>query len=289
MEDVAGKVAFVTGAASGMGLAMARSFAAAGMKVVLADVEEEALEQARASFGPTNADVIAVRVDVTDRDAMAAAADRTEEAFGKVHVLVNNAGVAVGGSIADMAYTDWDWVVGVNLDGVVNGVQTFLPRILAHGEGGHIVTTASLAGLLPFAGLGVYNTTKYAVVGMSEAMRADLADQGIGVSVLCPGLVNTNIFDSGRNRPAELLSGTDTATIGLADDADDEERQVRLEAARASALEPEIVGDMVLHAIQENEAYIFTHPEYVQQVNERQDEVSASFTRWRAYREEQGA
>ena len=289
MEDVAGKVAFVTGAASGMGLAMARSFAAAGMKVVLADVEEEALEQARASFGPTNADVIAVRVDVTDRDAMAAAADRTEEAFGKVHVLVNNAGVAVGGSIADMAYTDWDWVVGVNLDGVVNGVQTFLPRILAHGEGGHIVTTASLAGLLPFAGLGVYNTTKYAVVGMSEAMRADLADQGIGVSVLCPGLVNTNIFDSGRNRPAELLSDTDTATIGLADDADDEERQLRLEAARASALEPDVVGDMVLHAIQENEAYIFTHPEYVQQVNERQDEVSASFARWRAYREAQGA
>ena len=288
MEDVAGKVAFVTGAASGMGLAMARSFAAAGMKVVLADVEEEALEQARASFGPTNADVIAIRVDVTDRDAMAAAADRTEEAFGKVHVLVNNAGVAVGGSIADMAYTDWDWVVGVNLDGVVNGVQTFLPRILAHGEGGHIVTTASLAGLLPFAGLGVYNTTKYAVVGMSEAMRADLADQDIGVSVLCPGLVNTNIFDSGRNRPQELQSETDTATIGLEDEDDDEERQLRLEAARASALDPDVVGDMVLHGIQENEAYIFTHPEYVKEVNERQEDVSASFARWRAYREEQG-
>ena len=288
MQDVAGKVAFVTGAASGMGLAMARSFAAAGMKVVLADVEEEALEQARASFGPTNADVIAIRVDVTDRDAMAAAADRTEEAFGKVHVLVNNAGVAVGGSIADMAYTDWDWVVGVNLDGVVNGVQTFLPRILAHGEGGHVVTTASLAGLLPFAGLGVYNTTKYAVVGMSEALRADLADKNVGVSVLCPGLVNTNIFDSGRNRPTELQSDTDTATMNLEDDEDDEERQLRLEAARASALEPDVVGDMVLHAIQENEAYIFTHPEYVKEVSERQEEVSASFARWRAFREEQG-
>ena len=182
MKDVAGKVAFVTGAASGMGLTMARSFAAAGMKVVLADIEEEALERARASFGPTNADVIAIRVDVTDREAMAAAADRTEEAFGKVHVLCNNAGVAVSGSIADMAYTDWDWVVGVNLDGVVNGVQTFLPRILAHGEGGHIVNTASLAGLLPFARLGVYNTTKFAVVGMSEALRADLAERNVGVS-----------------------------------------------------------------------------------------------------------
>ena len=289
MEDVAGKVAFVTGAASGMGLAIARSFAAAGMKVVLADVEEEALEEARASFGPTNADVIAVRVDVTDRDAMAAAADRTEEAFGKVHVLVNNAGVAVGGSIADMAYTDWDWVVGVNLDGVVNGVQEFLPRILAHGEGGHIVNTASLAGLLPFGGLGVYNTTKFAVVGMSEALRADLAAQDIGVSVLCPGVVNTNIFDSGRNRPAELQSETDTATLGLMDDEDDdEENQLRVAAARATALEPDVVGDMVLHGIQENEAYIFTHPEYVQAVSERQEEVSASFARWRAFREEQG-
>ncbi|MYE80603.1 MAG: SDR family NAD(P)-dependent oxidoreductase [Gammaproteobacteria bacterium] len=289
MEDVAGKVAFVTGAASGMGLAIARSFAAAGMKVVLADVEEEALEEARASFGPTNADVIAVRVDVTDRDAMAAAADRTEEAFGKVHVLVNNAGVAVGGSIADMAYTDWDWVVGVNLDGVVNGVQEFLPRILAHGEGGHIVNTASLAGLLPFGGLGVYNTTKFAVVGMSEALRADLAAQDIGVSVLCPGVVNTNIFESGRNRPAALQSETDTATLGLMDDEEgDEENRLRVEAARATALEPDVVGDMVLHGIQENEAYIFTHPEYVQAVSERQEEVSASFARWRAFREEQG-
>ena len=291
MEDVAGKVAFVTGAASGMGLAMARSFAAAGMKVVLADVEEEALERARASFGPTNADVIAIRVDVTDRDAMAEAADRTEEAFGKVHVLCNNAGVAVSGSIADMAYEDWDWVVGVNVDGVVNGVQAFLPRILAHGEGGHVVNTASLAGLLPFSGLGVYNATKYAVVGMSEAMRDDLAEQNIGVSVLCPGLVNTNIFDSGRNRPADLQSDADTASLTLPGedgDADDPEREARMEAIRATALDPDVVGDMVLHGIQENEAYIFTHPQYVREVNERQEEITASFARWRAFREEQG-
>ena len=291
MEDVAGKVAFVTGAASGMGLAMARSFAAAGMKVVLADVEDEALERARASFGPTNADVIAIRVDVTDRDAMADAADRTEEAFGKVHVLCNNAGVAVSGSIADMAYEDWDWVVGVNVDGVVNGVQTFLPRILAHGEGGHIVNTASLAGLLPFSGLGVYNATKYAVVGMSEAMRDDLAEQNIGVSVLCPGLVNTNIFDSGRNRPADLQSDADTASLTLPGedgDADDPEQEARMEAIRATALDPDVVGDMVLHGIQKNEAYIFTHPQYVREVNERQEEITASFARWRAFREEQG-
>lgn len=285
MKDVAGKVAFVTGAASGMGLTMARSFAAAGMKVVLADIEEEALEQARASFGPTHADVIAIRVDVTDREAMAAAADRAEAAFGKVHVLCNNAGVAVSGSIADMAYTDWDWVVGVNLDGVVNGVQTFLPRILAHGEGGHIVNTASLAGLLPFAGLGVYNTTKFAVVGMSEALRADLAEWNVGVSVLCPGVVNTNIFDSGRNRPEALRSDTDTSAISM---PDAEEIQARLREALTSILEPNVVGDMVLHAIQEDEAYIFTHPEFEAAVNARQEEVAASFARWRAYREQEG-
>ena len=285
MKDVAGKVAFVTGAASGMGLTMARSFAAAGMKVVLADIEEDALEQARASFGPTNADVIAIRVDVMDREAMAAAADRAEAAFGKVHVLCNNAGVAVSGSIADMAYTDWDWVVGVNLDGVVNGVQTFLPRILAHGEGGHIVNTASLAGLLPFAGLGVYNTTKFAVVGMSEALRADLAERNVGVSVLCPGVVNTNIFDSGRNRPEALRSDTDTSAISM---PDAEEIQARLREALTSILEPNVVGDMVLHAIQEDEAYIFTHPEFEAAVNARQEEVAAAFARWRAYREQEG-
>ncbi len=287
MKDVAGKVAFVTGAASGMGLTMARSFAAAGMKVVLADIEEEALAQARASFGPTNADVIAIRVDVTDRDAMAAAADRTEAAFGKVHVVCNNAGVAVSGSIADMAYTDWDWVVGVNLDGVVNGVQTFLPRILAHGEGGHIVNTASLAGLLPFAGLGVYNTTKFAVVGMSEALRADLAERNVGVSVLCPGVVNTNIFDSGRNRPEALQSDTDTAAISMPG-PDAEEIQARLREALTTILEPDVVGDMVLHAIQQDEAYIFTHPEFEEAVNARQQEVAASFARWQAYREQEG-
>ena len=288
MKDVAGKVAFVTGAASGMGLAMAKSFAAAGMKVVLADIEEDALERARASFGPTNANVIAIQVDVTDRDAMSAAADRAEEAFGKVHVVCNNAGVAVGGSVADMAYTDWDWVLGVNLDGVVNGVQTFIPRILTHGEGGHIVNTASMAGLLAFPRLGVYNTTKYAVVGMSEAMRVDLAEYGVGVSVLCPGVVNTNIFESGRNRPAELRSETDTASLTLMADLSDEDTKARREELFANALEPDVVGDMVLHAIERNEAFIFTHPEFETMVTAHHDEVTASFARWRTYRQQQG-
>jgi len=155
MRDVTGKVAFITGGASGMGLAMARSFAAAGMKVAIADIEQDALDRVKAEFDASNAEVITLQVDVTDRAAMEAAADATEAAFDKVHVLVNNAGVAVGGSLDQMSYEDWDWVMGVNLDGVVNGLQAFVQRIKAHGEGGHVVNTASLAGHFAIPGLGV--------------------------------------------------------------------------------------------------------------------------------------
>ena len=211
MRDVAGKVAFVTGGASGIGLAMARSFSAAGMKVAIADIEEQALAQAQAYFAPSNAEVIALRVDVTDRDAMAHAADETERAFGKVHVVCNNAGVAVAGPMEKMSYADWDWVVGVNLHGVINGVQTFARRIMAHGEGGHFVNTSSLAGQVAVPGFSVYNTTKFAVVGLSETMRAEFAAHDIGVSVLCPGFVNTNIFASERNRPVALWAQPDSA------------------------------------------------------------------------------
>ena len=145
MEQVAGKVAFITGGASGLGLAMARSFTAAGMKVVIADIEDESLEKASVEFQDTNADVITMKVDVTNREAMQQAADDTIKAFGKVHVVCNNAGVAMSGNIADMTYKDWDWVTRVNLDGVINGMVTFAKLIKSHGEGGHIVNTASMA------------------------------------------------------------------------------------------------------------------------------------------------
>ena len=155
MKDVEGKVAFITGGASGMGLAMARSFAKAGMKVVVVDVEDAALARVRSEFAGSNA-FLALKVDVTDRAAMAAAADATERAFGKVHVVCNNAGVAVGGTIDQMTYKDWDWVMGVNLQGVINGVQTFIERMKKHGEGGHFVNTASMAGQIAIGGLSVY-------------------------------------------------------------------------------------------------------------------------------------
>ena len=288
MRDITGKVAFITGGASGMGLAMARSFAAAGMKVAIADVEQDALDRVKAEFNASNAEVITLQVDVTDRAAMEAAADATEAAFDKVHVLVNNAGVAVGGSLDQMSYEDWDWVMGVNLDGVVNGLQAFVQRIKAHGEGGHVVNTASLAGHFAIPGLGVYTATKYAVVGISETLRADLKQHDIGVSVLCPGVVNTNIFDSGRNRPSHLQGETDTAKMVLSEDVAEPEREQRMAEMMARALDPAVVGDMVLHSIQEDEFYIFSHPEVEPMVSGRAAEVTDAFARWRKYREDHG-
>ena len=279
MRDVAGKVAFVTGGASGIGLAMARSFSSAGMKVAIADIEEQALEQAAASFAPSNAEVIALRVDVTDRDAMARAADETERAFGRVHVVCNNAGVGITGPMEKMSYADWDWVVGVNLHGVINGVQTFARRIMTHGEGGHFINTSSLAGQVAIPGFGVYNTTKFAVVGLSETMRAEFAAHDIGVSVLCPGFVNTKIFTSERNRPGTLhAQGDDPRPMDLA----------AYEKFMETLLDPAIVGDMTLYAIQHDEAYIFTHPELAAGVSSRLAEIEASCARWRRYKERRG-
>ena len=201
MRHVRGKTAFITGGASGMGLAMARSFRAAGMKVVITDVEPAALDAVRAEFESSNAEFLTLPLDVADRAAFEEAAAAAEARFGKVHLVCNNAGVAVGGPIDRMTYNDWDWVTNVNYHGVVNGIRTFVDRIKAHGEGGHFVNTASMAGHISIPGLSVYTATKFAVVGISETMRTDLLPHDIGVSVLCPGLVNTNIFDSGATDP----------------------------------------------------------------------------------------
>ena len=285
MQDVAGKVAFITGGASGMGLAMARSFSRAGMKVVITDVEETALAKVRAEFEASNAEFLDLKVDVTDRDAMAQAADAVEERFGKIHVVCNNAGVAAGGTVDAHTYNDWDWVTRVNIDGVVNGVQTFVERIKRHGEGGHFVNTASMAGHIAVPGLGIYGMTKFAVVGLSETMRIDLAPHNIGVSALCPGVVNTNIFTSERNRPETLPGETRTALMA---NATEEEWADRMEQIRDGALDPAVVGDMVLHAIRENEFYIFTHPELKAMSDARFEEMSAAYERWNGYREERG-
>jgi len=284
LRELPGKTAFVTGGASGIGLAIARSLSGAGMKVVIADIEQAALDAVQAEFEASNAEFLAVQVDVTDRSAMAAAADAAEERFGNVHVVCNNAGVVVAGRIDEMAYNDWDWVLGVNIGGVVNGVQTFTNRIKAHGEGGHIVNTASMAGHISVPGLGVYTATKFAVVGLSETMRADLLPHNIGVSVLCPGVVDTNIFEAERNRPDELGQGAAPVRETLRE----EESEDLIEDLRARAIDPARVGDMVLHAIREDEFYIFTHPDIEMMTDLRKAEMADAFARWREYEQKLG-
>jgi NAD(P)-dependent dehydrogenase (short-subunit alcohol dehydrogenase family) len=231
---------------------------------------------------------IAVRTDVSRLEQVQALADRAFAEMGAVHVLCNNAGVALWGGLESATHRDWEWAIGVNLWGVIHGVETFVPRMIAQHVPGHIVNTASMAGLIASQGLGVYNTTKYAVVGMSETMRADLAPHNIGVSVLCPGVVTTNIFDSGRNRPEDLKGETDTASLVLTTDMSDAERAERMQQIMASALDPAVVGDMVLAAIQTDDPYIFTHPDLKPMVDARSAAINASFARWAQYRKDHG-
>ena len=212
MRDVEGKVAFITGGGSGVGLGLARAFVAAGMKVAIADVRADHLEEATAALGD---DVLAIRLDVTDREAFARAADETERALGNVHVLCNNAGVNLFNDIADATYQDWDWVLGVNLGGVVNGIVTFVPRIKAHGDGGHVVNTASMAAFVAGPGAGIYTTAKFGVHGLSDALRWSLLPHGIGVSMVCPGLVKSKIYESDLIRPAELSTRGDPRGRGV--------------------------------------------------------------------------
>lgn len=200
MRDLIGKTAFVTGGGSGIGLALGRAFAEAGMQVMLADIEADALAVAVESLRSIGPGVRGVDCDVTDPVSMERAARASHEAFGNVHVLCNNAGVAGGGGIDDISLETWRWVLDVNLLGVLHGVRAFLPRIRAHGEGGHIVNTASMAGLNSGLGFSPYSTSKFAVVNMSEGLAKQLAPIGIGVTVLCPGFVRTRMPESARTR-----------------------------------------------------------------------------------------
>ena len=276
MKDVAGKTAFITGGASGMGLAMTRSFASAGMNVVVADIESNALTAVADEFAESNAAVLALQVDVADTKSVADAASTTKEAFGNVHVLVNNAGIATGGLLAEAEPNDWRWTMNVNLDGVFNGLHAFLPDMMAHGEPGHVVNTASLAGHMPVRSLGVYVASKFAVVGLSETLRDELSESPIDVSVLCPGVVNTNIFTSTRNRPASLPVTQETEFDDPANSA------TRLDS-EFNVIEPDVVGDIVLHAIQHHQFYIFTHPEFAESVATRTKEIEEAFAYWEDY------
>ncbi len=203
MQELSGRVAVITGGASGIGLATARRLAGEGMRLVLADIEQAALDTAVAEIAALGAEVLGVRTDVGDLQQVQALADTTCAHFGGAHLIFNNAGVAVFGPIQEMTHADWEWVLRVDLWGVIHGVEAFVPRLIAQNQGGHIVNTASFAGLVPNEGLGVYCVAKYGVVALSECLSRDLRPYGIGVSVLCPMVLATNIRHSERNRPPE--------------------------------------------------------------------------------------
>ena len=269
MEEVVGKTAFVTGGASGIGLGLSEAFLAAGMNVVIADLRPDHLETAleRLDGSGRRQNVHATELDVTDREGLARAADEAERVFGSVHVLCNNAGMGILGPVTLARYDDWDWGLGVLLGGVVNGIQTFLPRLLAHGEGGHIVNTASMAGVVPIPGAAIYITAKAAVIGLSEALRGELAGEGIGVSVFCPGPVQTNIREGGRMRP-ERYSNSGYTEL---------EQELEERANSPLWMDPRECGERVLAGIRRDDLYIFTHREFREGADERFRAMLASF------------
>jgi NAD(P)-dependent dehydrogenase (short-subunit alcohol dehydrogenase family) len=278
MRDVAGKVAFITGGDSGIGLGIARAFTDAGMKVVITYRTRSHLDEAMKLLQGAADRVHAISLDVTDRAGMEQAAAETIQVFGKVHVLVNNAGVAVIGGLSRASYEDWDWAMSVNAGGVFNGVRTFLPRIQAQGEGGQIVSVSSLAGLLGHAPAGVYTASKFAVVGMMEALRAELADTNIGVTVFCPGIVNTNIGSSARNRPAGAAAAPKVDPGFKLDPAMMAQMQKAMSESHGvpPGMDPLDAGQRVLRAVRRNDLYVLTTPEFEPEFAARGEAIVAS-------------
>lgn len=255
MKNLNGKVAVVTGAASGIGKAMAERFARAGMKLVLVDIEEDALEQTASALRDEGAEVFTQIVDVADADKMDALRDAVFEHFGTAHVICNNAGVAAAGKTWELTTADWEFTMRPNIWGVIHGIRVFGPRLIEQGEG-HFVNTASMAGLVAMGNMAPYNVTKFGVVALSETLYWDLQNEGtdVGVSVLCPAFVNTRIWDSQRNRPAHLQNKPDSTQS-----ADFEAGQKMMKHVVESGIPAEDVADRVHDAVVNNELYILTH------------------------------
>jgi NAD(P)-dependent dehydrogenase (short-subunit alcohol dehydrogenase family) len=255
VDPFAGRTAVVTGAGSGIGRALALALARAGASVVAADVDAAALTETRQAITQQGGAALAVPTDVADLPQVQALADQAFTRFGAVHVLCNNAGVVVHGNLASATHEDWRWVIGVNLWGVIHGLLAFLPRMIAQGSGGHVVNTASMAGLIASQGLGVYNTTKYAVVGLSETLAKDLRPHDIGVTVLCPMGVATRIREAERSRPAHLRRpvGPGAPAVTLI----------------GPTLAPEVVAEQTLAAVRRRELYVITHPEGLEPLRRR--------------------
>jgi NAD(P)-dependent dehydrogenase (short-subunit alcohol dehydrogenase family) len=271
MKEIIGKTAFITGGGSGIGLGMAKVFATAGMQVVIADLRQDHLDEAMAFFNKASQPVHPIALDVVDRNAMARAAREAEDVYGPVHVLCNNAGINIIGPLDQAGYEDWDWLLGVNLGGVINGLVTFIPRIKEHGQGGHVVNTSSIAGIVAGPGNGVYAATKFAIRGLSESLRYDLSPYGIGVSVLCPGTVATSLYQSEEHRPPRHQ--------GVVDDAVRKKRALTaqlFEEVLPTGMDPAEVGEKVLRGIRHNDFYILPHPEFKEEFQESFDEIIAA-------------
>ena len=268
MKDLADRVAWVTGAASGIGLAIAHKLAAERMKLVLVDIEEGPLREAERALRATGASVLALRVDVSSADEMATATARALEQFGVVHLIVNNAGVGGGGGpMWQLSEADWRWALDVNLWGVLHAIRLLVPPLLASGQDGHILNTASIAGLTSTPFMGPYTASKHAVVALSEclAKELELVKAKIGVSVLCPGFVKTKINESHRNRPAS--DGPHVRTEQM------KQFQVVLNQLVDSGISVDIVADQVLHAIREPRFYVLTHPQMKPAIEHRMKQI----------------
>jgi NAD(P)-dependent dehydrogenase (short-subunit alcohol dehydrogenase family) len=272
MKELAGKVAFITGGGSGVALGQAKVFAREGMKVVIADIRQDHLDEAMGFFGrQAGAKVHAIRLDITDRQAYARAADEAERVFGPVQLLCNTAGVSQFGPLQQATFDDWDWQIDVNLGGMINGIQTFLPRMIASGLEGHIVNTASMSAFVALPGTGIYCTTKMAVRGLSECLQLDLAPTRIRVSLLCPGAVNTNIHEAMLTRPEKYHA---TGYYG----ADPQVFQ-RLKEIISVGLEPTTLAEHVLKAVRNGDFYVLPYPEFRDTLNDIHAKVMSALAK----------
>lgn len=270
MRELQNKVAVITGAASGIGLALAHAAAQARMRVVLADVERTALDEAAAAVKARGVETLAVPTDVSNATAVEALAARTIDRFGAVHLLCNNAGVALSGPMWMQTIADWEWVLGVNLWGVIHGIRVFTPFMLGQTDEAHIVNTASIAGMICAPGTGIYNVSKFGVVALSETLSLELAvfAPHVKVSVLCPGFVNTRILDSDRNRPAELADAAPPLP-----GRDEMEPMIR--QLLASGQSPETVAAAVFDAVGNERFYVFPNPIWKDRIRDRMEGILA--------------
>lgn len=270
MDNLQGKVAVITGGASGIGLAVARRAATDGMRIVVADIDEATIEEAVASLRDSGAEATGVHCDVTDAASVDALLAASLDAMGAVHLVCLNAGVAAGGPAWEVPLDAWHWVLNVNLFGIIHGIRTFVPHLMAQGEG-HIVNTASIAGLVSGPGIGPYNASKHAAVTVSETLYQDLRMAGspVGVSVLCPAFVRTRIHEAQRNAPSEVAAALAEPTDGVA--ATMSVFSMLVEAG----IEVEIVADAVLDAVKQDRFYILTHPETHDWVRSRFENILA--------------